>query len=67
MREWVQGLDNYFWDKPRVDSELQRVMDKAFDRVNGMADEQDCDYRTAAYMLGIGRVSEAIKLKGLFP
>jgi glutamate dehydrogenase/leucine dehydrogenase len=65
--EWVQGLDNYFWDKPRVDSELQRVMDKAFDRVNGMADEQDCDYRTAAYMLGIGRVSEAIKLKGLFP
>lgn len=65
--EWVQGLDNYFWDKPRVDSELQKVMDKAFDRVNAMADEQDCDYRTAAYRLGIGRVTDAIKLKGLFP
>jgi glutamate dehydrogenase (NAD(P)+) len=65
--EWVQGLDNYFWDKPRVDSELQKVMDKAFDRVNAMADEEDCDYRTAAYRLGIGRVTDAIKLKGLFP
>ena len=65
--EWVQGLDNYFWDKTRVDSELQRVMDGAFDRVDAMANERDCDYRTAAYGIGIGRVAEAHRLKGLFP
>jgi len=65
--EWVQGLDAYFWDKKRVDDELQKIMERAFDEVNAFADSKDCDYRIAAYGLGIGRVVEASKLKGLFP
>ncbi|HEY0007641.1 MAG TPA: glutamate dehydrogenase, partial [Tepidisphaeraceae bacterium] len=65
--EWVQSLDNYFWDLPRVRGELQRVMDKAFDAVNAKADEADCDYRTAAYTIAIGRVVDAVRLKGVFP
>ncbi|HEV8605379.1 MAG TPA: Glu/Leu/Phe/Val dehydrogenase [Tepidisphaeraceae bacterium] len=65
--EWVQGLDNYFWDMKRVQDELQKVMEKAFDAVNAKADEADCDYRTAAYTIAISRVAEACRLKGLFP
>ena len=65
--EWVQGLDNYFWDSKRVQDELQRVMEKSFDAVNAKADEADCDYRTAAYSIAISRVAEACRLKGLFP
>jgi glutamate dehydrogenase (NAD(P)+) len=65
--EWVQGLDNYFWDMKRVQDELQRIMEKAFDDVNAKADESDCDYRTAAYTIAISRVAEALRLKGLFP
>src|SRR6185437_4122686 len=65
--EWVQGLENYFWDKKRVQDELQRVMEKAFDEVNAKADAADCDYRTAAYAIAIGRVAEASRLKGWFP
>ena len=65
--EWVQGLENYFWDKKRVQDELQRVMEKAFDEVNAKADASDCDYRTAAYAIAIGRVAEASRMKGLFP
>ena len=65
--EWVQGLQNFFWDKKRVDDELQKVMERAFDQVNAKADEADCDYRSAAYTLAISRVAEALKLKGLFP
>ena len=65
--EWVQGLNNYFWDLQRVREELQRVMNKAFDTVNAKADEADCDYRTAAYSLAIGKVVDAVRLKGLFP
>jgi glutamate dehydrogenase (NAD(P)+) len=65
--EWVQGLDNYFWDLKRVQDELQRVMEKAFDAVNAKADEADCDYRTAAYTIAISRVAEACRVKGLFP
>ncbi len=65
--EWVQGLDNYFWDLKRVQDELQKVMEKAFDEVNAKADKADCDYRTAAYTIAISRVAEALRLKGLFP
>jgi glutamate dehydrogenase (NAD(P)+) len=65
--EWVQGLDNFFWDQKRVQDELQRIMEKSFDAVNAKADEADCDYRTAAYTIAISRVAEALRLKGLFP
>ena len=65
--EWVQGLDNFFWDAKRVQDELQRIMERSFDAVNAKADEADCDYRTAAYTIAISRVAEALRLKGLFP
>ena len=65
--EWVQGLDNYFWDLKRVQDELQKVMERAFDAVNATADSADCDYRTAAYTLAVRRVAEASRLKGLYP
>jgi len=65
--EWVQGLENFFWDIKRVNSELQIIMERAFDQVNAKADEADCDYRTAAYTIAISRVAEALRLKGLFP
>jgi glutamate dehydrogenase (NAD(P)+) len=65
--EWVQGLDNFFWDLKRVQDELQKGMERAFDAVNAKADEADCDYRTAAYTIAISRVAEACRLKGLFP
>jgi glutamate dehydrogenase (NAD(P)+) len=65
--EWVQGLQNFFWNRKQVQDELQRVMEKAFDEVNAKAEEAKCDYRTAAYTIAIERVAEACQLKGLFP
>jgi glutamate dehydrogenase (NAD(P)+) len=65
--EWVQGLQNFFWDLKQVQNELQKVMEKSFDAVNAKADEADCDYRTAAYTIAISRVAESCRLKGLFP
>jgi glutamate dehydrogenase (NAD(P)+) len=65
--EWVQGLQNFFWDAKQVQNELQKIMEQAFAAVNAKADEVDCDYRTAAYTIAISRVAEACRLKGLFP
>ena len=65
--EWVQGLRKFLLGSKRVQDELQRVMEKAFDEVNAKADDADCDYRTAAYTIAISRVAEACRLKGLFP
>jgi glutamate dehydrogenase/leucine dehydrogenase len=65
--EWVQGLDAYFWDLKRVQDELQKIMETAFDRVHDFAQREKTDYRTAAYTLAVSRVAEACRLKGLFP
>jgi glutamate dehydrogenase (NAD(P)+) len=65
--EWVQGLQNFFWDLKQVQDQLQKVMERSFDAVNAKADEADCDYRTAAYTIAISRVAESCRLKGLFP
>ena len=65
--EWVQGLDHYFWDEKRVQDELQKVMEAAFDQVHAFANREKCDYRTAAYALAVRRVADASAIKGLFP
>jgi glutamate dehydrogenase (NAD(P)+) len=65
--EWVQGLQNFFWDLKQVQDQLQKVMEQSFDAVNAKADEADCDYRTAAYTIAVSRVAESCRLKGLFP
>ena len=65
--EWVQGLDAYFWDLKRVQDELQKIMETAFDRVHALAVESKTDYRTAAYTIAVRRVADACRIKGLFP
>jgi glutamate dehydrogenase/leucine dehydrogenase len=42
-------------------------MMKAFNDVHKLAKQEESDMRTAALMLGVGRVSEAIKTLGLWP
>ena len=38
-----------------------------FNRVLALSNKKGIDMRTAALMLGIGRVAEAKKLRGLYP
>ncbi len=63
--EWVQNLQQMSWDAERVDQELKRVMHRAYDELHATADEHAVDLRTAAFMLAIGRVTEAMTLRGL--
>jgi len=50
-----------------VNQKLESKMVKAFNDVHRLARKEKCDMRTAALMLGVGRVSEAIKTLGLWP
>lgn len=65
--EWVQDLQAFFWDVDEVRAQLNRAMSRAFDEVWSLAQAQDVDLRTAAYMLGVERVASAFHLRGLFP
>ena len=65
--EWVQDLQNYFWNEAEINNRLRQLMVSAFKKVMALADEHRVDNRTAALMLGIGRVMEALELRGLYP
>ena len=65
--EWVQNEQHLFWAAQDVYNRLEHVMHAAFAEVLKIKLERNVSMRTAANMLGIGRVAEAVKLRGLFP
>jgi glutamate dehydrogenase/leucine dehydrogenase len=65
--EWVQDLQEYFWEEDEVNRRLEKVMGKAFDDVHSTAKKYSVDMRTGAYILAIGRVAKATESRGIWP
>jgi len=65
--EWVQNLNREHWTEEEVNQKLEQKMVKAFHDVLNLSKERDIQMRTAALMLGVGRVAEALQLLGLWP
>jgi glutamate dehydrogenase/leucine dehydrogenase len=65
--EWVQGLYSFFWEEEEVNQKLEKIMKRAFHEVHRTAEKHDVHMRTAAYILAVGRVAEATRLRGIFP
>jgi glutamate dehydrogenase (NAD(P)+) len=63
--EWVQNRQHYQWGLNRVRQELDRVLSESFERVWTISKERNVSLRTAAYILGIGRVGRATILGGI--
>ena len=62
--EWVQNIGGYYWTLEEVHERLQAKMKQAFREVHKMAQEQGVDNRTAAYMVSVQHVAEAMRLRG---
>ena len=65
--EWVQDEQHLFWDAQDVYNRLERVMKTAFRDVLKIRDERKVPMRIAANMLGVGRVAEAVQIRGIYP
>ncbi|MGO9339447.1 MAG: Glu/Leu/Phe/Val family dehydrogenase [Terracidiphilus sp.] len=65
--EWVQDEQHLFWEAQDVYTRLERVMKTAFRDVLKIHMERKVSMRIAANMLGIGRVAEAVQLRGIYP
>jgi glutamate dehydrogenase/leucine dehydrogenase len=65
--EWVQNLHREQWTEEEVNKKLEAKMVKAFHDVLEASKKDEVNMRTAAYMLGVGRVAEAYNKLGLFP
>jgi glutamate dehydrogenase len=62
--EWVQNLQNYYWTFEEVQEKQIVKMKEAFDAIWALKEEKKVDMRTAAYMIAIKRVADAMKLRG---
>jgi glutamate dehydrogenase (NAD(P)+) len=65
--EWVQDLQFYFWDEAEVNHRLHKVITRAYEEVARTAEDQGIPLRDAAMVLGVGRVVEATRLRGIYP
>ncbi len=65
--EWVQDLNRDHWSEQVVNEKLKEIMVKAFTSVLAIARREQCDMRTAAYLLAVERVADAMQMRGLYP
>ena len=65
--EWVQDLQNFFWNETEIADKLFRIMDTAFAAVMKRARTEKISYRKAALGIAVERVLKAKQTRGLFP
>ena len=65
--EWVQDLQQFFWDEAEVNDRLYRVLQRAFASVLDRAIRDGVSHRTAAMAIGVSKVRDAKISRGLFP
>jgi glutamate dehydrogenase (NAD(P)+) len=65
--EWVQNLDRISWPESQVNAKLETKITGAFKEVYQTSQKHSTTMRTAALMVGVGRVADAIRTLGIFP
>ena len=65
--EWAQDRQGYAWDPETVSTRLHATMTRAFEATCDRADTLGVSLRRGALALGLERVAEATRLRGLFP
>ncbi len=69
--EWAQDMDGYFWDEKDVYGRLDRIITNSFNEVVKTQKEyaakgKKITPRDAAYIVAVGRVAAAMKLRGWY-
>lgn len=62
--EWVQNQSGDYWEEEEVYRRLDKKITAAFRSVLETAQRMNVDMRTAAYLVSVQRVVEAMKLRG---
>src|SRR6266404_478638 len=65
--EWVQDLQSFFWGETEVVDKLFRILENAYTQILAAAKKEKIPMRLAALSMGIKRVHEAKRIRGLFP
>lgn len=65
--EWVQNLQEFHWKEEQVNQQLKDVMDASCGQVMAIAERERTNLRSAAYIVAVDRVVNAIQDRGIYP
>ena len=65
--EWVQDLQQLFWEEEEVMRREYQILDRAFEHMLSRAKADKIPHRTAAMAIGVEKVRFAKNTRGLFP
>jgi glutamate dehydrogenase (NAD(P)+) len=65
--EWAQDLQGFMWELDLFTQRLEKTMHEAFDSVWVRHEELKLPLRDTALVVGVERIAEATRLRGLFP
>ncbi len=65
--EWVQDLQNNFWEEDEINQRLKSIMVRAFRDTLGQTTRHRVNMRRGAYAVAVDRVAEATMARGLYP
>ena len=65
--EWVQDLQQFFWSESEVTDKLKTLLNRTYNTVLARAERDKVSNRTAAMAIGVEKVRDAKRLRGLFP
>jgi glutamate dehydrogenase (NAD(P)+) len=65
--EWVQDLQEFFWEETEINQRLHQIMSRAFREVRRISKERQITMRTASYVLAVDKVAQATEVRGIYP
>jgi glutamate dehydrogenase (NAD(P)+) len=65
--EWVQDLQEFFWEESEINQRLHHIMARAYKEVSVKAQDLKISMRTAAYALAVDQVARATEVRGIYP
>lgn len=65
--EWVQDAQCYFWCEHEVNAKLKNILDRTYEEAYALSRDKKLSMRTAAMIIAIKRVADAISVRGLYP
>ncbi len=65
--EWAQDIQGFFWTLDEVNQRLERTMVRSYGDVHKEAQARKVHNRTAAYVVAIQKVVDAIQRRGIYP
>jgi glutamate dehydrogenase (NAD(P)+) len=65
--EWVQDLQEFFWEESEINQRLHHIMSRAFKEVLKISEDRRVSMRTGAYVLAVDKVAKATEVRGIYP